>query len=172
MTDLPPIAILAGGLATRMRPHTEKVPKALLEVAGEPFIFHQVRLLRDAGITKIVMLIGYLGEMIVDALGDGSDFGVQVAYKFDGDKLLGTGGAIKAALPMLGERFFITYGDAYLQTDYAAAAQKHLDSGKQGLMVVYHNRGKWDASNVIYRDGEPIRYDKFDRTPEMEHIDW
>ena len=102
-----PVAILAGGLATRLRPITEKIPKALIEIAGEPFIYHQLRYLKLQGIDLIVLCTGYLGEMIEAVVGDGSQFGMQVNYSFDGPKLLGTGGAIKAALPLLKKDFFI-----------------------------------------------------------------
>lgn len=169
---LPPIAILAGGLATRMRPLTEKIPKALLEVAGKPFIIHQIDLLKSYGFTQIVLCIGFLGEMIEAELGDGSRFGVEIHYSPDGDRLLGTGGAIKKALPLLGDTFFVTYGDGYLETDYPAIARQFTNSGKHGLMVVYRNDGKWDSSNVIYADGQVLRYDKVNRVPAMTFIDY
>ena len=106
-----PVAILAGGLATRLRPITETIPKALIEIAGEPFIFHQLRYLKQQGISSVVLCIGYLGEMIQSVVGDGSHFGLEVHYSLDGPKLLGTGGAIKAALPLLEPNFYIFYGD-------------------------------------------------------------
>lgn len=169
---MPPIAILAGGLATRMRPMTETIPKGLLEVAGKPFLVHQVELLASYGVTDIVLCIGYLGEMIEAELGDGSRFGVRLTYSPDGDTLRGTGGALKRALPHLGEQFFVTYGDGYLETDYPTIAAQFAQSGKNGLMVVYRNAGKFDSSNVIYADGRIIRYDKVNRVDEMLHIDY
>jgi NDP-sugar pyrophosphorylase family protein len=169
---IPSIAILAGGLATRMRPLTEKIPKALLEVAGKPFIHHQLMLLKNSGLERVVMCVGFLGEMLRDEVGDGSAFGLQVDYAFDGDQLLGTGGALKRALPLLGESFFVTYGDAYLETDYRAIAHTFSKSGKQGLMVVYHNKGQWDTSNVIYANHEILRYDKVNHSNAMEYIDY
>jgi NDP-sugar pyrophosphorylase family protein len=172
MTRLPPVAILAGGLATRMRPLTEQIPKALLEVAGKPFIVHQIDLLREHGITQIVMCIGFLGEMIQAEIGDGAALGVEIQYSPDGDKLLGTGGALKQALPLLGESFYVTYGDAYLETDYAAVAARFWEQERDGLMVVYRNENRWDASNVVYADGQIVRYDKVNRTPAMQYIDW
>ena len=172
MTALPPIAILAGGLATRMRPLTEKIPKALIDLAGKPFIVHQVELLKRCGFSRVVLCIGFLGEMIEAELGDGSRFGLDILYSPDGDTLLGTGGAVKKALPLLGETFFITYGDGYLETDSPAIAQRFAASGKDGLMVVYRNEGKFDTSNVIYRDGQVLRYDKTAQAPEMRHIDY
>lgn len=172
MTRLPPVAVLAGGLATRMRPLTEQIPKALLEVAGKPFIVHQVELLREHGVTEIVVCIGFLGEMIAAELGDGAAYGVQIRYAPDGDRLLGTGGALKQALPLLGDTFFVTYGDAYLETDYAAIAARFWEQGRDGLMVVYRNANRWDASNVVYADGRIVRYDKVNRTPDMHYIDY
>src|SRR4051812_20102911 len=108
-----PIAILAGGLATRLRPITETIPKALVEIAGEPFLAHQLRLLRGNGYERIVMCAGYRGEMIRDFAGDGGAFGLHIDYSFDGPTLLGTAGAIARALPMLGDAFSVIYGDSY-----------------------------------------------------------
>src|SRR5271170_1674359 len=109
-----PMAILAGGLATRLRPTTDTVPKALIQVAGEPFIVHQLRLLQRKGVQKVVLCVGHLGEQIERCIGDGRQFGLQVAYSFDGKTLMGTGGALRRALPMLGQVFFVLYGDSYL----------------------------------------------------------
>lgn len=167
-----PIAILAGGLATRMRPLTERVPKVLLDVAGRPFAEHQLRLLRDAGITDVVFCVGHLGELVEQTLGDGSRFGLSIRYSYDGDQLRGTGGALIRALPLLGDAFLIMYGDSYLDCDYAAVARTFLDSGKLGLMAVIRNEGRWDKSNVLFENGRIIRYDKKNRTPDMLYIDY
>ena len=168
-----PVAILAGGLATRLRPLTETIPKSLVEVAGEPFLAHQLRLLRAAGITRAVICAGYLAEQIEAFAGDGRRFDMEIAYSLDGPTLLGTGGALRQALPFLpGEHFLTVYGDSYLPCDYAAVARTFLESGKRGLMTVFHNRGQWDTSNVEFRDGELVRYDKKDRTPAMQYIDY
>jgi NDP-sugar pyrophosphorylase family protein len=167
-----PIAILAGGLATRLRPITESIPKALIEIAGEPFLAHQLRLLRRNGFQRAVLCVGHLGEQIQDFAGDGSRFGIELAYSFDGPNLLGTGGAILRALPLLGDAFAVTYGDSYLPCDYAAALQAFHDSGNLGLMSVYRNRGLWDASNVEFTGGHILAYDKTNRTPAMHHIDY
>src|ERR1043165_9562254 len=134
-----PVAILAGGLATRLRPVTEKIPKALIEVAGQPFLSHQLRLLQSSGIRKIVLCLGYRGEMIEREFGNGSQLGVEASYSFDGPELLGTGGAIRKALPLLGQRFLVLHGDSYLPIDYAAPVQAFLNSGKRGLMTVFRN---------------------------------
>lgn len=169
---MPPVAILAGGLSTRMRPATEHMPKALLEVAGKPFALHQVELLQRRGVTELVFCIGHLGHQIVDLIGDGARFGVRVTYSSDGAELVGTGGALIRALPLLGKRFFVLYGDTYLDCDYAAIASSFDQSGASGLMTVFRNRNQWDASNVEFAGGEIVAYDKIHRTPRMEHIDY
>jgi len=166
-----PVAILAGGLATRLRPITEKIPKSLVPVAGRPFLDHQLEMLHARGIRRVVLCIGYLGEMIQKEFGNAAR-GIDIAYSFDGPKLLGTGGAIRQALPLLGPEFFILYGDSYLPIPYAPVAASFHQSGKPGLMTVYHNRGKYDTSNVVYRNGEIAVYDKKARLPEMHHIDY
>ncbi len=167
-----PVAILAGGLATRLRPITETIPKTLVTVAGEPFLTHQLRLLHSHGLRQAVLCVGHLGEMIQQQFGDGSAHGIHLQYAFDGSKLLGTGGAVKRALPLLGERFLVLYGDSYLPMDYAAAAAAFETSGQPGLMTVFHNQGRWDTSNVVFADGTIHTYDKKERRPEMQHIDY
>jgi NDP-sugar pyrophosphorylase family protein len=167
-----PVAILAGGLATRLRPLTEKVPKLLLEVAGEPFFSHQLRLLQKAGLTRIVLCVGHLGEMIEDRYGDGRSWGVHIDYSFDGPKLLGTGGALIHALPLLGDAFYVLYGDSYLPIDYLDVGRAFLASGRQGLMTVYENRGQYDSSNVWFEGGKIRVYDKKNRLPQMRYIDY
>lgn len=170
-SDLP-VALLAGGMATRLRPITEKIPKLLVEVAGEPFFSHQLRLLKKNGLTHIVLCVGYLGEMIVEQYGDGAQWGVKIEYSFDGPKLLGTGGALIAALPKLGEAFYVLYGDSYLPIDYRAVGDFFLRSGKLGLMTVFENHGRYDASNVEFAQGEIKVYDKKAQSPAMHHIDY
>ncbi len=167
-----PVALLAGGLATRLRPITEKIPKLLVEVAGEPFFSHQLRLLKKNGLTKIVLCVGYLGDMIVEQYGDGAKWGVQIEYSFDGPKLLGTGGALIRALPKLGDAFYVLYGDSYLPVDYQAVGRSFLDSGKLGLMTVFENDEAYDASNVWFEDGRIKLYSKTEKPPQMKHIDY
>jgi NDP-sugar pyrophosphorylase family protein len=167
-----PVAVLAGGLATRLRPVSDKKPKALLSVAGEPFLAHQLRLLRSHGFRKIVLCVGHLSEMIQTELGDGSNLGVEIAYSFDGKTLLGTGGAVKQAVPILGDRFLVIYGDSYMPVDYSAIVEAFILSGKPALMTVLKNEGRWDVSNVVFEAGRILRYDKKLRTPEMRHIDY
>lgn len=170
-SDLP-VAILAGGTATRLRPITEKLPKLLVEVAGEPFFSHQLRLLKKNGLTRVVPCIGHLGEMIVERYGDGAKWGVQITYSFDGTRLLGTGGALIRALPKLGDAFYVLYGDSYLPIDYQAIGRAFLASGKLGLMTVFENREAYDTSNVWFEGGRIRLYDKKNKIPQMNHIDY
>lgn len=170
--ELFPVAILAGGLATRLRPVTEKIPKALVDINGEPFIAHQFRLLREGGARRVVVCAGYRGEMIQEVVGDGGRFGLEVKFAFDGPKLLGTAGALKRALPLLGEAFHILYGDSYLNCDFRAIQETFIRSAKQGLMTVFRNEGLWDKSNIELENGQIIVYDKHRPTPRMKFIDY
>jgi NDP-sugar pyrophosphorylase family protein len=167
-----PVAILAGGLATRLRPLTEGLPKVLLPVAGRPFLAHQLELLHRQGIARAVLCVGYLGELIQCEFGAGATCGVRLEYSFDGPALLGTGGALRQALPLLGEKFFVLYGDSYLPIDFKPVADSFERSGKSGLMTVYRNEGQHDISNVVLERGEILVYDKKLGRPEMRHIDY
>lgn len=167
-----PVALLAGGLATRLRPLTGKVPKSMLEVGGEPFIAHQLRLFRRKGVERVVICAGFLGGMIEDFVGDGSSFGLSVAYSFDGEPLLGTGGALRKARGLLDDAFIVVYGDSWLDTDYAAIVEEYRASGKKALMTVFGNDDAWDSSNVEFADGIIRRYEKCNKTENMRFIDW
>jgi NDP-sugar pyrophosphorylase family protein len=171
-SEMLPVAILAGGPATRLRPISDAIPKALIDIHGEPFIAYQLRLLHTQGIQRVVLCVGHLGHKIVDVIGDGAAFGVRVTYSFDGPRLLGTAGAIKRALPQLGEAFFVLYGDSYLECDYQEIRVAFEACGKMALMTVYRNQGRWDKSNVELVDGEILAYDKRRQTPQMLHIDY
>jgi NDP-sugar pyrophosphorylase family protein len=167
-----PVAILAGGLATRMKPYTEQVPKSLLDVHGKPFAARQLECMAERGVRRVVLCVGHRGEMIRQVIGDGGQFGVHVRYSDEGAVLLGTGGALKKALPLLGAAFLVLYGDSLLECDYEEAERRFLESGKKGLMTVYRNDGRYDASNVLFADGRIRLYDKVRRVPEMSHIDY
>jgi NDP-sugar pyrophosphorylase family protein len=166
------VAILAGGLATRLRPATETTPKALIEVAGRPFAEHQLDWLRAQGVEDVKFLVGHRGEMIRDAVGDGSRWRLRIEYIFDGERLLGTGGALRRALPSLGRAFFVMYGDSYLDCDLASVQRTFEASGLDALMTVFRNDNRWDRSNVEFSAGRIVRYDKQQQTPEMKHIDY
>ena len=168
-----PVALLAGGLAKRLGTAAQSIPKALVQVAGRPFIDHQLELLRKNGIQKVVLCLGHLGDQIENHLGDGSAFGMNLSYVHDGNTLLGTGGAITRALPLLGEIFWVMYGDSYMDIDYRAVlAHFGNQPAALGLMTVLRNEDQWDRSNVIFRNGRLMRYDKHNRSPEMRHIDY
>ena len=167
-----PVAVLAGGLATRLRPATEKIPKALLRIAGEPFVVHQLRLLYSEGFRRIILCVGFLGEMIQATIGDGKQLGLQIDYSFDGPTLLGTGGALKQAISKLGERFVVIYGDSYMPINYTRVVEAFVQEEKPAMMTVFKNENQWDASNVWFHAGEIHRYDKKRCGPEMRHIDY
>lgn len=167
-----PVAILAGGLATRLRPTTEKIPKALIEVAGKPFIFHQLQYLRKQGIKKVVLCVGYLCEMIEEEVGDGSKFDIDISYSYDGDFLLGTGGSIKKALPFLDENFYVLYGDSFLPIHFKPIEDFFFGCKKPALMTIILNENKWDKSNVIFNDGLVLEYNKNEPRSEMKFIDY
>ncbi len=166
------VAILAGGLATRLRPITEKIPKSLLPVAGRPFVAWQLEQLRKQGASRVVLCIGHLGEQIEATVGDGAAFGLEVAYSRDGTSLRGTGGALRQALPLLGDAFFVLYGDSYLPCDYRAIESAFRRSGQPALMTVFRNENRWDRSNVEYAGNRVIRYDKRNPDARMHYIDY
>jgi NDP-sugar pyrophosphorylase family protein len=167
-----PVVILAGGLATRLRPLTEKIPKALVEVAGRPFLEHQIELLKRNGLTDLILCLGYLGEMIEQQYGDGSSLGVRMRYSFDGPRLLGTGGAIKRAATLLPDAFFVLYGDSYLPVDYQAVARAFAEADEPALMTVFENSDAWDTSNVWFADAKIRLYSKREKLREMRYIDY
>jgi NDP-sugar pyrophosphorylase family protein len=168
---LPPICILAGGLGTRLGEHVRNTPKPLLEVAGEPFILHQLRLLAAHGARRIVLCVGYLGEQVVARVG-ARQFGLEIEYSHDGPSPLGTLGAIRGALPLLGPRFLVLYGDTYLRIDYGAAAAAWAASGLPAMMTVLRNDGRWDTSNVRFEGALVVTYDKRGATSDMGWIDY
>lgn len=167
-----PVAILVGGLAMRLRPLTEDIPKALIPINGKPFIAHQLELLKSRGISQVVICAYYRGDQIEEFAGDGSRFGLKVSFSYDGPEPLGTGGALRKALPLLGDEFFVLYGDSYLPIDYSAVENTFTNSGKDALMTVFRNRDLGDRSNVRFEDSRILAYNKMDRTPEMQHIDY
>jgi MurNAc alpha-1-phosphate uridylyltransferase len=167
-----PVAILAGGLGTRMLPHTLVVPKAMLDVAGEPFAAHQLRLLARQGYTDVVFLVGYLGSVIEEYAGDGSRFGLRVSYVYDGDRALGTAGAVVKALPLLGDAFLLTFGDAYLRVDHADVERAFLMAGTEGIMTIFRAQDGGEHPNVELRNGLVAAYEKKAPLPKMEYIDY
>jgi N-acetyl-alpha-D-muramate 1-phosphate uridylyltransferase len=169
--DLPPICILAGGRGTRLGELVQDVPKPLLPVAGEPFLLHQLRLLRSHGARRVVLAVDYLGELIERRLGS-EQFGMRIAYSYDGPHPAGTLGAIRRAVPLLGRRFLVLYGDTYLRLDYRAAVSAWETSGRAALMTVLLNEDRWDTSNAVFSKGNVTQYDKYHPTPAMRWIDY
>lgn len=144
----------------------------MVEVAGEPFIAHQLRLMQRERVPRVVLCIGYLGEQIEDYVKDGRQFGIAVEYCYDGANLLGTGGALRKALPLLAPEFLIMYGDSWLDTAFAPIVAAFRKSGKPALMTVFRNEGRWDVSNIWYENDVIRRYNKVDRVAQMQYIDW
>jgi len=166
------VAILVGGLATRIRPLTDDIPKALVPINGKPFILHQLDLLQNAGIKKAVICAWYRGIQIETLINKTETIGMDIMYSYDGEKPLGTGGAVLKALPFLQDHFFVLYGDSYLPINYKKIIAKFLRLNQDGLMTVYHNQGLGDTSNVHFNNGKILSYDKDNRTPKMEYIDY
>ncbi|HEX2095580.1 MAG TPA: sugar phosphate nucleotidyltransferase [Longimicrobiaceae bacterium] len=170
-----PAAVLAGGLGTRLRPLTHATPKVMVEVNGKPFIHYPLRMLARRGIRRVVLCLGYRGAEVEAYVADGTRFGLEVAYSYDGapgdGTLRGTAGAIRQALPLLGERFWVMNGDTYLDTDYPAIHRHYLRNALENLVVVYRNRNRGWPSNVALGADGRCTYRKASPTPEMEHID-
>lgn len=169
--------ILAGGLGTRMRPLTETIPKALVPVLGIPFADWQLQLLASQGIDRVLLSVGYRGDMLRNHVGDGSRFGLRVSWMDEWPHLRGTGGALRLALDAgaLEDAFFVLYGDSYLPVAMAGVEQAWRRSHAPALMTVMRNEGRWDASNVIFADGLVALYDKnrpVDCRQEMRWIDY
>jgi MurNAc alpha-1-phosphate uridylyltransferase len=167
-----PLAILAGGYATRLGSLTKDTPKCLINVNGRPFVDWQLELLKRNGYSKFVFCVSYKSDMIREYLGDGSDRGVSIEYSYDGYTQLGTGGAIQKALPKLGNIFGVIYGDSYLPTKFDAAEQSFLNSKSLAMMTVYKNRNQYDHSNVEFSNGRVIDYEKGSNNKKMHHIDY
>jgi N-acetyl-alpha-D-muramate 1-phosphate uridylyltransferase len=160
-------AILAGGLGTRLRPLTDKIPKAMVPVNGRPFLEYEIELLKANQVDDLIVCLGYLGKQIEVHFGDGKKFGVKLRYSYDGKELLGPIGGLKMAERFLGKEFFVTYGDAYLRMDYAGMMEGLRASKRLGAMAVYKNEGKFGKSDVIAKRGLVTAYDKKKTLPGM-----
>lgn len=166
------IVILCGGLATRLRPLTEKIAKSMIEIEGKPFLEHQLELLKKNGISDMIFCIGYKGEQIENYFGDGKRFGVKIRYSREKEKLLGTGGALKKAEKLLDEVFLVINGDSYLPFDFKAAIDYFNKFNKLGLMVVYKNQDRYEKSNIVVKNNLIKQYNKENPIKEMEYIDY
>lgn len=166
-----PFIILAGGLATRLKPITNTIPKALVPVAGIPFIYHQLELLNENNVNHVVLCLGHLGEMVENTVGN-SYKNIKIDYSYDGDTLLGTGGAVKKAIEKVGDVFGVLYGDSYLPLIYTHVISHYQLCQKKGLMTVYANNHQYDTSNIVFQYGQILKYSKTEIVPEMKHIDY
>jgi MurNAc alpha-1-phosphate uridylyltransferase len=165
------VAIIAGGLATRLGKLTQNVPKSLLIIKDKPFLQYQLERLRERGIEDVVICTGHLGHQIQDHFGDGSRFGVNLVYSHE-EKPVGTAGALRLARDKLQGTFFTIYGDSYLSLDFAAIL-KHFDSqNRLALMTVYENADLYDRSNTVVKGQLVEKYSKKERTPGMVYIDY
>jgi N-acetyl-alpha-D-muramate 1-phosphate uridylyltransferase len=172
MSKLFPIVILAGGLATRLGVLSQITPKSLILVDREPFIAHQLRLLKNQGFERVVLCIGYLGDLIRIYVKDGKQFGLSVTYSEDGGQLLGTAGALYKASSLLDENFFVLYGDSYLMVDYKVIQKIFEEQNKPALMTVFENNDRGDNSNIEFSNNHIIKYDKKNKTINMNYIDF
>lgn len=139
-----------------MQPLTDTIPKALIPVAGRPFVEHQLDWLHSQGARDIVFCIGYRGEQLREVVGD------RARYVDEGDELRGTAGALRLALDegVLAESFTVLYGDSYLPIDLPPIWQAFHESSARALMAVFRNENRWDASNVRFENGRVAEYDK------------
>ena len=163
--------ILAGGLATRLKPITDNIPKSMIRIANKPFLEYQIELLEDMGVANIVLCVGHKGDMIREYFGDGSNYNVRITYSYE-DNLLGTGGALRNAIGMLKDRFFVLYGDAYLTINYRDIEEYFIDKSSPALLTIYRNEGRLDTSNVTFIDDKFVLYDKQNPSKEMQFIDY
>jgi MurNAc alpha-1-phosphate uridylyltransferase len=162
--------ILAGGRGTRMQPLTDAIPKALVPVAGKPFVEHQLGWLHGQGIDDIVFCLGYRGAQLREVVGD------RARYVDEGEELRGTAGALRLALDeeVLAESFAVLYGDSYLPIELTPIWQAFRSRREPALMAVLRNENRWDASNARFADGKVVEYDKENagRRAELKWIDY
>lgn len=165
------VVIFTGGLATRLRPITENVPKSMIIIKGKPFLEYQINLLKRNKIEDIVLCVGHLAEQIKEYFGNGQKFGVKITYSEEKERLLGTGGALMLAKPFLKDIFFTMYGDSYLMLDFGKIMEEFLKFKKKAMMVVFKNNDCFDKSNVSIKDGYVIKFSKNDGDEDIEYID-
>jgi MurNAc alpha-1-phosphate uridylyltransferase len=167
-----PIAILAGGFGTRLGEISKTTPKSLIDIAGKPFVDWQIGLLKKNGYKNVVFCLSHKSKEIQEYLGNGSQFNLNIEYSLDGDKQLGTGGAIKKALPILGKNFAVIYGDSYLPIQYSDPENFFVNSQSLAVMTVYKNQNQFDKSNIDFSSGKVINYDKMDIKSSSNYIDY
>lgn len=167
------VVILSGGLGTRLRSLAPNIPKAMVPVAGRPFVYHQLDMLKQQGFTDILMCVGHLGDQIQSELGDGSSLGLSIRYSWESEGvLLGTGGALVNALPKLQDQFLVMYGDSYLPIDFKRMVAWIRETQVLSAMSVFRNEGRWDHSNAQVKNGRVSVYSKTAPVGECAFIDY
>ena len=131
------VLILAGGMAKRLYPVSQKIPKSLIKINNKPFIDYQLNYLKTQGITNVVISVGNLGDMIRSHIVNKNTSGLNVNFSFDGPNLLGTGGAVKKSLPKLTDVFFVMYGDSFLPINFKKIQSSFNTKRKLALMTIY-----------------------------------
>lgn len=172
MSTFPPVLIIAGGLGTRIKSICPDLPKSLVPINGEPFVAYQLNLLRRQNVQEVIFCVAHLSQPLVNFVGNGSRFGLRVRYSYDGDRLLGTGGAVYKASGLVGSTFAVMYGDSYLDVPFAPIHQAYQKAGKPALMTVYRNENRLIPSNMLVEDGLIKDYDKAKPSPNMMHCDF
>jgi NDP-sugar pyrophosphorylase family protein len=144
----------------------------MLPLHGRPFIDYKLDDLRAGGTDRVVLLTGHGGEPLEDHVGDGSRYGLAVEVVRDPPALLGTGGAIRHALPILGPAFLVTYGDTLLDVPLAGLAAELERADVLMAMSVLENNDRWETSNVDVHDGWVVAYDKPSSPGRHRYLDY
>ena len=169
---LPEIIILCGGLGTRIKSVSKKLPKSMIDIHGKPFIQYQLELLKKNNFNNIILCVAQGASIIENFVKDGKSFGLNVKYSYDGSNLLGTGGAIKNSLHNVNEYFFVIYGDSYLDINYKEVHDYYLLNKKKSVLTVLENNNLWDRSNIIFKNNKILKYCKYSNEKEMTYIDY
>tara|TARA_B100002003_G_C14056443_1_gene508708 strand:- start:348 stop:1040 length:693 start_codon:yes stop_codon:yes gene_type:complete len=165
------VAILAGGLATRLKGLTRNQPKSMVKIQGKPFLGYQLELLQREGIKNIILCLGHMGEQIKRHVGDGSKYEMNIRYSAE-SKPLGTAGALKKAEALLDEVFFAMYGDSYLFVDFNRAMSYFESQNKLALMTVYKNYNRYGRSNTAIEGNLVKKFSQSQRTDDMAYIEY
>jgi NDP-sugar pyrophosphorylase family protein len=155
------VAVLAGGRGTRLGPLTRDLPKPMIPIGGRPFLERVIESFAERGLRDFALLIGYRGEVIEKHFGDGRRLAVRIVYSREREPL-GTGGAVREARHLLGDRFLLTYGDVYRRFDYDRFVRAH----DEPCLAVFR---RMSVGNCEIEGDRVIRFDK--RAPELPYID-